>query len=233
MNLYRVEYREWNTYFSDMYKCEQLSVGKTEQEAIDRVKEVVAKDARFFEAEKISNVFGYKVLFDDDTAQVLNEDKIDISTIASDVKRQKIFDMVMEEACRQWCDFIDKAHERKNGEGFADFFYEIFKEKEQEYLEDYKKIHKGKAYSQAKKVKQKIESEVVNDRQIIAAVDDEDNSVDIAVNVGDEPLVTLNVSVNEDSIKIRKWVGCGDGIDEQINIEDINEQQSDSDMTMR
>lgn len=233
MNLYRVEYREWNTYFSDMYKCEQLSVGENEQEAIDRVKEVVAKDARFFEAEKISNVFGYKVLFDNDTVQVLDKDKIDISTIASDVSRQKIFDMVIEEACRQWCDFIDDVPERKNGEGFTEFFYEIFKEKEQEYLENYKEIHKDMAHSQTEKVEQKIESKIVNDHQIIAVVDDEDNSIDIAVNVEDEPLVTLNVSVNEDSIKIRKWVGCGDSIDEQINIDDMYEQKSDSDMTMR
>lgn len=31
----------------------------------------------------------------------------------------------LEEACRQWCDFIDEAPERKNGIGFADFYEEI------------------------------------------------------------------------------------------------------------
>ena len=137
MNLYSVTYREWNTYFSDMYKCEKLSVGKNKQEAIDRVKEVAAKDARFFEAEEITTVFGHKVIFGDDNAQLLDADKIDISTIASNINKQNIFDMVIEEACRQWCCFIDEAPERKDGDGFAKFFYDIFKEKEQEYLEAY------------------------------------------------------------------------------------------------
>ena len=45
--------------------------------------------------------------------------------------------MVIEEACRQWCGFIDEVPERKDGEGFAKFFYDIFKEKEQEYIESY------------------------------------------------------------------------------------------------
>lgn len=48
--------------------------------------------------------------------------------------REKIFPAVLEEACRQWCAFIEDAPERKSGEGFADFFYEIFEEKEQEYV---------------------------------------------------------------------------------------------------
>ena len=47
-----------------------------------------------------------------------------------------VFDAVLEEACRQWCCFIDEAPERKDGEGFANFFYEIFLDKEKEYLEN-------------------------------------------------------------------------------------------------
>lgn len=47
--------------------------------------------------------------------------------------REKIFPMVLEEACRQWCVFLDDVPERADGEGFAEFFYEIFQEKEQEY----------------------------------------------------------------------------------------------------
>lgn len=233
MNLYRVTYREWNGSFSDMYDCEELSVGENEQEAIARVKEITDKDARDFEAEKISNVFGRKIIFEDDNIQKLDTDEINISTIASDINRQNIFDMVMEEACRQWCCFIDEAPERKDGEGFADFFYEIFKEKEQEYLESYKELHKGEAHSHANIIEQKIESRLVNDSQIIAAVDNEDNSIDIAVNVEDEPLVTLNISVNEDTITIRKWIGCGDSVDEQINIDDIYDQEQDSEMSMQ
>ncbi len=61
---------------------------------------------------------------------------MDIKDIARSNKRMKIFDMVLEEACRQWCCFIDEAPERKDGEGFSDFFYEIFSEKEKEYLEN-------------------------------------------------------------------------------------------------
>lgn len=58
-----------------------------------------------------------------------------IKEIAESSARCSIFDMVIEEACRQWCDFIDEAPERKDGQGFANFFYEIFADKEQEYIE--------------------------------------------------------------------------------------------------
>ena len=47
--------------------------------------------------------------------------------------REKIFPMVLEEACRQWCEFLADAPERADGEGFAEFFFEIFKDKELEY----------------------------------------------------------------------------------------------------
>lgn len=42
---------------------------------------------------------------------------------------KEVFDYALEEACRQWCDFIDEAPERKTGEGFADFFREIVEQK--------------------------------------------------------------------------------------------------------
>lgn len=38
---------------------------------------------------------------------------------------QEVEDAMLEEACRQWCDFIGEAQERKSGEGFADFYREI------------------------------------------------------------------------------------------------------------
>jgi len=156
MNLYRVAYREWNSSFSDMYDCEELSVGKNEEEAIERVKEIAGKDARDFEAVKVSNVFGYKVIFNDGNTQNIEE-----------------------EPC------------------------------------------------------EKIQSKSVNDSQIVAAVDSEDNSIDIAVMVDDEPLVTLNVSVNEDTITIRKWIGSGDSMDEQINIDDIYDQEQENEISMQ
>ena len=43
--------------------------------------------------------------------------------------REKIFPMVLEEACRQWCEFLPDAPERADGEGFAEFFYEIFRKR--------------------------------------------------------------------------------------------------------
>lgn len=54
--------------------------------------------------------------------------------IKNDEMREKIFPAILEEACRQWCAFIEDAPERKDGEGFADFFYEVFEAKEQEYI---------------------------------------------------------------------------------------------------
>ncbi|HBF8218558.1 hypothetical protein REL05_014915 [Clostridioides difficile] len=60
---------------------------------------------------------------------------MDIYDIAKSSQRKAVFGAVLEEACRQWCCFIDDAPERKDGEGFADFFYEVFKDKEKEYAE--------------------------------------------------------------------------------------------------
>ena len=134
--LYRVSYRQWNSCFSDMYRCEELSVGENEEEAIAKLREKVRSDSRYFEAEEITNIFGYKVMLNNGE-QNLDTDQIDITAIANDANKQNIFDMVIEEACRQWCGFIDEVPERKDGEGFAKFFYDIFKEKEQEYIELY------------------------------------------------------------------------------------------------
>lgn len=55
---------------------------------------------------------------------------MNIQDIARSKEKKAVFHMVLEEACRQWCCFIEEAPDRKDGEGFADFFYEIFEEKE-------------------------------------------------------------------------------------------------------
>lgn len=39
------------------------------------------------------------------------------------------FEEILEDAARQWYDFIDDAPERKTGEGFAQFFREIREQK--------------------------------------------------------------------------------------------------------
>lgn len=48
---------------------------------------------------------------------------MEMKDIIGNEKRIAIFNVILEEACHQWCDFIDEAPERKSGEGFADFFF--------------------------------------------------------------------------------------------------------------
>ena len=69
---------------------------------------------------------------------------MDIRDIARSREKQAVFNIVLEEACRQWCNFIEEAPERKDGEGFANFFYEIFEDKEKEYLEQLLDLNDGK-----------------------------------------------------------------------------------------
>lgn len=61
MKLYRVEYKVWDMFCSKLYDREKLSVGKNKEEAIDRVRDIVDKDARDFNAEEIESVFGYNI----------------------------------------------------------------------------------------------------------------------------------------------------------------------------
>lgn len=69
---------------------------------------------------------------------------MNIQDIAKSKEKKAVFNMVLEEACRQWCVFIDDAPERKDGEGFANFFYEIFEDKEKEYVQQIKELNGGK-----------------------------------------------------------------------------------------
>lgn len=48
--------------------------------------------------------------------------KNDIYTIAKSNPKKAVFDKCLNEACRQWCEFIDEASERRDGIGFSDFF---------------------------------------------------------------------------------------------------------------
>lgn len=45
---------------------------------------------------------------------------MNIQDIAKSKEKKAVFEMVLEEACRQWCDCIDEAPERKDGEGFSE-----------------------------------------------------------------------------------------------------------------
>lgn len=64
--------------------------------------------------------------------------------IAGNADRERIFDAMIEESCRQWCAFFPDAPDRMGGEGFADFFYEVFEQKEAEYLEQAKFLQEVK-----------------------------------------------------------------------------------------
>lgn len=59
-----------------------------------------------------------------------------IYDVAENKKRMAVFNALMEEACRQWCDLLEDAPERKDGERFAEFFFEVFEAKEDEYMEE-------------------------------------------------------------------------------------------------
>lgn len=66
-----------------------------------------------------------------------------------------------------------------------------------------------------------IETTIKNGKKIIAEVDNEDNSIDVAVVIDNEKPVTLNISVDDDKIIIRKWIGYGDSYDESIYIDEL------------
>lgn len=63
---------------------------------------------------------------------------MNLQDIIGNKDRQSVFDLVLEEACRQWCAFIPDTPERMDGEGFAEFFYEIFEQKQEEYIQEMK-----------------------------------------------------------------------------------------------
>lgn len=49
---------------------------------------------------------------------------------------ETITDILLDEACRQWCDGIEDAPERLSGKGFSDFFRQIAANKREEYDEE-------------------------------------------------------------------------------------------------
>ena len=61
LKLYSVTYNTWNMYFSDLIPNDMLAVGTDPEDAIQRTKELVEKDARDFEAKEITNVMGFKI----------------------------------------------------------------------------------------------------------------------------------------------------------------------------
>lgn len=51
-------------------------------------------------------------------------------------KGDRLADILLDEACRQWCDGIEDAPERLSGKGFSYFFRQIVEDKRKEYDEE-------------------------------------------------------------------------------------------------
>lgn len=58
-------------------------------------------------------------------------------------EQEQLIKILLEEACRQWCDFIDECPDRATGEGFGDFFFEIYAEKKDMYEKELREIRSG------------------------------------------------------------------------------------------
>ena len=61
MKLYKVKYKIWAPYFSEVIRRERLSIGANAEEAIARIKDNESISARDFVAEEITEVFGHKI----------------------------------------------------------------------------------------------------------------------------------------------------------------------------
>ena len=62
MELYSVAYSTWNSSFSDLNRHNILAVGTGAEEAIQRAKETVEKNAMDFQAQEIKDVMGFKIV---------------------------------------------------------------------------------------------------------------------------------------------------------------------------
>lgn len=62
MKLYSVAYSTWNSSFSDLNRHNILAVGTGAEDAIQRAKETVEKDAMDFRAQEITDVMGFKIV---------------------------------------------------------------------------------------------------------------------------------------------------------------------------
>ena len=70
----------------------------------------------------------------------------------------------------------------------------------------------------------RIETKEINNKKIIAEVDTEENSIDIAIVIdGADIPITFNVSIlNNEAVRLRKWYGYDvDGEDETVYINDV------------
>ena len=73
MKLYSVTYSTWNGSFSGLNRHSILAVGNGAEDAIQRTKEMVERDARDFRAEEISDVMGFRIY----TGASIGQDRMD------------------------------------------------------------------------------------------------------------------------------------------------------------
>lgn len=74
-----------------------------------------------------------------------------------------------------------------------------------------------------------IKTKKTNNKQIVATIDEDDNSVDIAVLIDGNPDVTFNIAVDDEKITMRKWLGYGDSIDDYIYLSELECFEEDDD----
>ena len=67
----------------------------------------------------------------------------------------------------------------------------------------------------------KIETIEINNKQIVAEVDEEENSIDIGVIINGESKVSLNVLVDDDKVLIRKWINFRDSEEDVIYLDEL------------
>ena len=72
----------------------------------------------------------------------------------------KVFEMCLNEACRQWCAFLDEAPERKDGEGFAEFYREIYLQKSEEYRNELKESEEFNEFDESEETDESDELEM-------------------------------------------------------------------------
>lgn len=65
---------------------------------------------------------------------------MDVNAMCQGNEQDQLIKMLLEEACRQWCAFIDECPDRLTGEGFGDFFFEIYQDKYEEYAKELREI---------------------------------------------------------------------------------------------
>ena len=74
-------------------------------------------------------------------------------------------------------------------------------------------------------VSQKIETAVAHGGvTVVAEVENSDNSIDVSVQVDGKSIITFNISADEDTAYLRKWIGHKSGIKEEIKFSEAYDE---------